>query len=331
MNIIIDKNVEGLEVVKVGVLPNHNRYEELSDGTVIEYITLTDSTTGDKENYAVNIGSDFWYEVKCVEIPQKIAKKHKAKGGRHFEENDLVSFLTETAYKKLVKFDRTKVDFFESFMRRWLGKNVVDFFRESMIDKSTDLETSLVSKNEGEDGNSMEVFDEPVDVWEGLHSELTLEEMISELSSEEQLIINRLLEGYNSAEISRELGTYKMKVSRIIKATAEKLNLEKPVERKTKRVSNLVSTTAVETTERMKRNERLKDQLALENRILGGTITLWGMERALEQEAVKISEIKDDETRINKEALWRSKAETVSLFAKELEELEKKFDRRYKK
>lgn len=327
MNYIVDKNIEGLAVVEVATLPNHNKMEILQDGTQLEYITLKDTVTGDKENYVVNVGSDFWFEIKCVEIPQKIAKKHKSKGGRHFEEADLISYLTEVAYKKLVKFDRSKVDYFESFMRRWLGKNVVDFFRDTKIDKITDLEASLVSKNTDEEEGNVVIFDEPIDIWAELHSELELEEIIAGLEEEEQLIVRRLLDGYNASEIARELGTYKMKVSRHIKSIVEKAKLEKKQERTTKRVSNLVSTTKGETLQSVKDYNKLMDRLNLGNRILGGTIQLWNLERQLEEEVAKLSKIENEEERFTKEAMLRTKADNVEMIAKELKELEIKLEK----
>lgn len=327
MNYIVNRNIEGLEVVEVSILPNHNKLEVLEDGTQLEFITLKDTVSGEKENYVVEVGSDFWFEIKCVEIPQKIARKHKAKGGRHFDEADLISYLTEVAYKKLVKFDREKVDYYESFMRRWLGKNVVDFFRESKIDKITDLEVTFMSKNADEEEGVIDIFDEPIDIWAELHSELELEEIIEGLDPEEQIIVRRLLDGFNASEIARELGTYKMKVSRHIKSIVQKAQLEKKQDRTTKRVSNLASTTTRETHQSVKAYNKLMDKLALENRILGGTINLWNMERALEDEVLKVAKIENEEERLLKEAGLRTKAEVIQLFAKELQELEKKLDK----
>lgn len=324
---IIPVEMENLEVVGSEILPNHNKVEILSDGSKLEYITLKDTVVGESQIYVVNIGSDFWFDIKCVELPQKIAKKHKAKGGKHFEEADLVSFLTEQAYKKLTKFDRTKSDYFESFMRRWLGKNVVDFFRETQIDKLTDLETSILAKNDDEEEGNAVIFDEPVDIWAELHSDIELEEIIEGLEPEEQIIARRLLEGFNASEIARELNTYKMKVSRHIKSIVAKAGLEKKKDRVTKRVSNLQSTTKGDTLQSVKQYNAMLERRNLENKILGGTVKLWGMENFFDAEMSKLDNIKDEEVRFTKEMTLRSKAEYIEILKKDIIELENKLEK----
>ena len=118
-----------------------------------------------------------------------------------------------------------------------------------------------------------------------------------------------------------------MKVSRYIKGIVAKAKLEKKQDRTTKRTSNLVSTTSRETLQSVREYNRLMDRLNLGNRILGGSIVLWNMERALEDELAKLDTLTNEEDRLNKEALLRSTAENIQLFAKELQELETKLDK----
>lgn len=323
---LVDKSLENLEVVAVDILPNHNKVDILSNGVRLEYITLKDTVCGETDNYVVEIGSNDWYALKCVEIPQKIAKKQKSKGGKHFEESDLISFLTEEAYKKIAKFDKEKVEYFESFMRRWLGKNVVDFFRDTKIDKITDLEVTFMAKNTDEEESNIEVFDEPIDIWAELHSEMELEEIISSLEAEEQIIARRLLDGYNASEIARELGTYKMKVSRHIQAIVKKAGLEKRQGRTTSPNTHIKSTVSHETTANVKRYNRLMDRLALENKILHHTVKAWAMDNKLAKEIEKLESL-EGEAKFIKEAEIRSKCEVLDGVYSDLLEMEKKLEK----
>jgi RNA polymerase sigma factor (sigma-70 family) len=325
LNILV-KGYENIEIERVELLPNHNKVEFAKDGRAFEYITLKDTVCGETEIHVVEVGSDDWYYIKCVEIPQKIAKKHKSKGGKHFEETDLISYLTELCYRKLAKFDKEKVEYFESFMRRWLSKNVVDFFRDTKIDKITDLETTLSAKNTDEDEGSVVVFDEPIDVWAELHSEIELENIIAGLEPEEQLIVRRLLDGYNASEIAREINTYKMRVSRQIKAIVEKAKLQKPKERVTRVNKHIESTSKKETLHSVKRVEKLLEKGRLGDKILSLTAKIWLAEGKLFKELAKLENL-EGEALLKKEAQLSVRAEQIEIAKKDLEELERKLEK----
>lgn len=325
MENILVKGYENIVIERVEILPNHNKAEYAKDGRVFEYITLKDTVGGETEIHIVEIGTDDWYALKCVEIPQKIAKKHKSKGGKHFEETDLISYLTELSYRKLCRFDKEKVDYFESFMRRWLSKNVVDFFRDTKIDKITDLETTLASKTTDEEEGSVVVFDEPIDVWAELHSEMELESIIAELEPEEQLIVRRLLDGYGYAEIAREIGTYRMKVCRQVKAIVAKAKLEKPKERYTKH-TNLLSTSDRSTIVSVKRVDKLLEKGRIADKILGLTAKIWLSEIKLAKEIEKLEKL-EGEALLKKEAQLNVRAEILEIAKSDLEELEKKIEK----
>lgn len=325
MENILVKGYENIAIERVEILPNHNKAEYTKDGRVFEYITLKDTVGGETEIHIVEIGSDDWYALKCVEIPQKIVRKHKAKGGKHFEETDLISYLTELSYRKLCRFDKVKVDYFESFMRRWLSKNVVDFFRDTKIDKITDLETTLTSKNTDEEGGSINVFDEPIDIWAELHSEIELEEIISELEPEEQYIVRRLLQGYGYAEIAREIKTYRMKVCRQVKAIVTKAKLEKPKERITRR-SSLASTSDRSIIVSVKRVDKLLEKGRLADKILGLTAKIWLSEIKLAKEIEKLDKLKGDAL-LKKEVHLNVRAEILEIAKEDLKELERKLEK----
>lgn len=321
MYINVIKGYESVEIERVELLPNHNKAEFAKDGRVFEYVTLKETVCGETEIHIVEVGSDDWYSIKCVEIPQKIAKKHKAKGGKHFEESDLISYLTELAYRKLSKFDKEKVEYFESFMRRWLSKNVVDFFRDTKIDQITDLETTIMSKSTDEDEGNVVVFDEPIDVWAELHSDFELEDIIAGLEPEEQLIVRRLLDGYNASEIAREIGTYKMKVSRQIKAIVAKAKIKKPEVRKTRPNAHIESTSKKETIQSFRRVNKLMEKGRIADKILGLTAKIWLAEIKLMKELEKLEKL-EGEAKAIKEAKLATQAEQIEIAKRDLTELE---------
>ena len=84
------------KVVALGTTGYGNQLREIN-GITYEVIVLTNGLEEEKEEHVVAINSDDWYAVKCLEVPQKVARKHLSKGtNRHFELTDLESFLTES-------------------------------------------------------------------------------------------------------------------------------------------------------------------------------------------------------------------------------------------
>lgn len=306
------------------ILSNLNK-GELRNGVPFEYITLQGGLTDEKEVYVVEIHSDEWYNLKCVEVPQKIAVRQLTKGtNRHFEKTDLESYLTEEAYKILMKYDREKNPYFEAHLRKCLGRKVATFFTDSEIEKITDLEASLMSKNAEEEEVNVDIFDEPVDIWAELHSEWEVEEVISDLEPEEQYIARKLLEGYNSSEIAKELGVYRLKVRRAISKIVDKAKLEKKKDRITRH-------TYLEATVGKPKNKKhynaLVDAGNLGNKIIGLTAKIWAKESKLNEELAKLEGLEEDKKQ-TKLLMLNTWAEELLIVRKELEEMERKL---YKK
>lgn len=316
-------NATNNAVVSLGVTGYGNQLKEIN-GVTYEVIVLTNGMLEEKEEHIVAINSDDWFALKCVEIPQKVARKHLTKGtNRHFELTDLESFLTEEAYKIYVKYDKSKHAFFETYLRKCLGKKVVSFFRDTKIDKLTDLEASIMSKNTDEEEGTVEIFDEPLDIWAELHSQWEVEEIIADLEPEEQFIARKLLDGYNSSEIAKELGVYRLKVRRAINKIVDKAKLEKKKERKTKVNTHIKSTTKGSTLASVKAYNKFRDRLAIEDKVLYCTAKIWGMEAKLEKEIAKLENY-DQEKRLHKEAELNTYAEIIELAKKDLQDLENK-------
>ena len=137
------------------ILSNQNK-GELRNGVPFEYITIQGGLTEDKEVHVVEIGSSDWYNLKCIEVPQKIAIRQLTKGtNRHFEKTDLESYLTEEAFKILIKYERNKNPYFEAHLRKCLGRKVATFFTDTEVEKITDLETTFMSKNTDEEDSDI--------------------------------------------------------------------------------------------------------------------------------------------------------------------------------
>lgn len=314
------------KVIELGITGYGNVLREIN-GKTFEVIVLTNGLMEEKEEHLVEVNSNDWYAVKCLEVPQKVARKHLTKGtNRHFELTDLESFLTEEAYKIYVKYDTSKHAYFETYLRKCLGRKAVSFFRDTKVDKLTDLETSLMSKNTDEDDGVMEVFDEPVDIWAELHSQWEVEDIIKDLEEEEQFIARKLLDGYNSSEIAKELGVYRLKVRRAINRIVDKAKLEKKADRKTKVNLHIASTTKASTLGSVKNYNKLRDKLALGDKILYMTARIWGMENKLCQEMAKLDSL-DEEKRMFRLAELKTIAENVEIAKKDLAELEKKLEK----
>lgn len=297
---------------------------ELRNGVPFEYITLQGGLVDDKEVHIVEIGSDAWYNLKCVEVPQKIAVRQVTKGtNRHFEKTDLESYLTEEAYKILIKYDRDKNPYFEAHLRKCLGRKVATFFTDTEVEKITDLEASFMSKNTDEEESTIEIFDEPIDIWAELHSQWEVEEIIADLEPEEQFIARKLLDGYNSSEVARELGVYRLKVRRAIKKIVDKAKLEKKKERTTKR-TYLEAT--VHKPKNLKHYNKFVEKGKLSNKILGLTAKIWAKESKLEEELLKLEGL-DEEKRQVRELVLNTWAEELEIVKKDLEELEQKLEK----
>lgn len=314
------------KVVELGTTGYGNQLREIN-GVTYEVIVLTNGLEEYKEEHVVAVNGDDWYAVKCLEVPQKVARKHLSKGtNRHFELTDLESFLTEEAFKVYVKYDKTKHAYFETYLRKCLGRKAISFFRDTKVDKLTDLESSIMSKNAEEEDSNIEIFDEPIDVWAELHSQWEVEDIIAELEPEEQFIARKLLDGYNSSEIAKELGVYRLKVRRAVNKIVDKAKLEKKKERKTKVNTHLASTTKASTLASVKEYNKLKEKLAVEDKILYTTARVWGMESKLEKELEKLESL-DQERRLHKEAELNTYAEVLELAKKDLAELERKLEK----
>ena len=305
------------------ILSNQNK-GELRNGVPFEYITIQGGLTEDKEVHVVEIGSSDWYNLKCIEVPQKIAIRQLTKGtNRHFERTDLESYLTEEAFKILNKYERNKNPYFEAHLRKCLGRKVATFFTDTEVEKITDLETTFMSKNTDEEDTTVEVFDEPVDIWAELHSQWEVEDIIADLEPEEQFIATKLLDGYNSSEIAKELGVYRLKVRRAIQKIVDKAKLEKRKERTTKR-TYLEAT--VSKPKNLKHYNKLVEVGKLNNKILGLTAKIWTKENKLAEELAKLEGLEEDKRQV-KELMLNTWAEDIELALKDLQELENKLNK----
>lgn len=314
-------NIENKEEFKQGIT-GYGNVIHTKDDVILEHIVLTNGMCEEKEEYIVKVNSGDWYALKCVEVPQKIARKHFAKGtNRHFELTDLESFLTEEAYKIYIKYDTSKHSYFETYLRRCLGKKVSSFFRDSKVDKLTDLETSIMSKNEGESEGNIQIFDEPVDIWAELHGQLEVEYILSQLEPEEQFIAKRLLDGRNSSEIAVELNTYRLKVRRALQKIIEKAKLEKPKTYKGKRNLHVKSTSNPNTIASARAYKKYREKLDLNNKILFLTAKVWGMESIIDNKVLALDGLEGEEL-FKKEAEVNTLKEVLDLNIKELEKLE---------
>ena len=310
-------------VVDLGITGYGNVLKEIN-GKTYELIVLTNGLMEYKEEYLLEVNSKDWYAVKCLEVPQKVARKHMSKGvNRHFELTDLESFLIEEAYKIYVKYDTDKHAYFETYLRKCLGRKAVSFFRDTKVDKLTDLETSLMSKNTDEEESSVVIFDEPIDIWAELHSQWEVEEILADLEEEERFIAKKLLDGYNSSEIANELGVYRLKVRRAISRIADKAKLEKKAERKTKSNLHIASTTKASTLGSVKSYNKLREKLSLGDKILYMTAKIWGMENKLCLEMSKLENL-TEEKKMFRLAELQTMAENVEIAKKDLAELENK-------
>lgn len=251
----------------------------IENGKTYEVVVLNNGLGGDKIKHVVEVNSDAWYHLKCIEVPQKIAVRQKIKGtNKHFEPTDLESYLTEEAYAIYLKYDREKYLYFEAWLRKTLALKTVSFFRDNMIDKLTDYAVSNSSdgEDEGEVDNLSAIAD--IDVWAEVESDLEIEYILSDLDEEESYVAKRLLEGFNSSEIARELKTYKEKTRRIVRKICDKHNLKAKKDRVTNPNSHLKATTPREVIERVKRYERYVRDLNQNNKDLHQTIIDWARE-----------------------------------------------------
>lgn len=296
------------------------------EGKTYEVIYLTHGLGGLKETYIVELESEDWHFIKCIEVPQKLASKHSFKNHRHFEITDLEDYLTEEAYKILNQFDKTRHKYFETYLRRCLGRKVTSFFRDSIVEKMTDLETTLqpASSEEGE-ASTLDVFSPIEDTWEDFHTELEIEELINSLDAEEQLIVRKLIDGYKSSEISRELNTYRLKVRRDIERIKKKLDLEERFKRNQWRESQ-VKRKATKKSPCTKRYDQMIKKSDIENKILYLVARAWGIEAYLDAEMSKLDS-NPDTVDINKRVKLDSICQTLEMVKKELSELEKELNK----
>ena len=244
-----------------------------------EIIVLQNFTTGDKEQIKLIRNSKEWYEYKVVEVAQKVALAQKNnKKNKHFHITDLESYLVEEGFKVLVKFDYNQHKYFEAYLRRCFAKKVFTFFTETEIDKNSDFFTTLmpVGNEENEERNNIDI---PVDIWEELHNEMELEDLLNELDEDERFLAVRLLEGFKATDVARELNTYKEKTRRTHLKVKEKFShLQRPRKTSTTRTV-LMSTTSVQAKQQRDDYLAMRKQLDDNNKDLHATILAWAKDR----------------------------------------------------
>ena len=266
------------------VLNNGNLGIE-ENGKLYEVIVLKNGLGESKEKHIVEVESDEWYHLKCIEIPQRIAVRQKVKGtNRHFEATDLESFLTFEAYNIWLKYDKEKHLYFEAWLRKTLALKTISFFRDTEIDKITDY--AIQSGNDGEDDSEVDVLSSIADedIWAEVESDQELEAILSDLDDDERYVAVGLLKGFNSSEIARELGTYREKTRRLVRNIVKKANLKQKEDRYTTRNHHLKSCTNEVTKDRVKNYEKYIKRLNENNKDLHQTVIDWAKELAQYQE-----------------------------------------------
>lgn len=243
-----------------------------------EIIVLHNFTTGEKEQIKLIKNSKEWYEYKVVEVAQKVALSQKNnKKNKHFHITDLESYLVEEGYKVLIKFDYNQHKYFEAYLRRCFAKKVFTFFTETEIEKNSDFFTTLMPVNDDEEERNN--IDIPVDIWEELHNEMEVEDLLNGLDEEERFLAVRLLEGFKATEVARELNTYKEKTRRTHLKVKEKLShLQRPRKTTTTR-TKLQSTTSPEAYKQREEYLAMRNRLDANNKDLHATLIRWAKEK----------------------------------------------------
>lgn len=251
--------------------------QEKNENFTTEVIVLTNFISGGKEQIELVRNTKEWYEYKVIEVAQKIALSQKNnKKNKHFNITDLESYLVEEGYKVLIKYDYNQHKYFEAYLRRCLAKKVFTFFTETEIEKNSDLFTTLIPGFSNDEDNEMNNVDIPVDIWEELHKEMEIEELLENLDDEERFVALKLLEGFNPHEISKELNTYYEKTRRIHARVKTKLSPVNARKRKTTTThTKLQSTTSPEALAQRNAYLEMRNRLEANNKDLHATLIRW--------------------------------------------------------
>ena len=257
----------------------------------LDEVVITDFMTGEKTIIEVTRNSKEWYEYKVIEVAQKIAfSQSRNPKNKHFEVTDLESYLVEEGFKVLVKFDYNQHKYFEAYLRSCLNKKVCTFFNETEVVKKTDIFTVLEATFTNDDDEEIRCLDIEFDEWSEVDFNLELEDILKDLDFEERFLVVKLLEGYKSAEVARELNTYKEKVRRMLKKVQDKLSYikeeDKPKASKPRYKSNLKSTTKQSTSDQRNHYNKMRKIWNDNNIDLHKTIIEWSQAR-LEREKKK--------------------------------------------
>ena len=197
----------------------------MTNKTVKISIQLGLGTTTDKVNkkvIEVVEGSQEWKEVLCISTPQSVARRYKYAGvNKHFEVTDLESYLTEEAYKVLLKYEPEKNPRFDIHLFRCLCLKALSFLNDREVDKSTDYYSQRDGANS--DSDDVSIFEPTAsNVWEVKEAELNLDRILHTYPEKVQLIVKKYIEGYTSSySIESATGIHYKTVSRTLKKLKE--------------------------------------------------------------------------------------------------------------